>query len=192
MSRRVIFLLWASLAAGALETAQLINADSAFAAGVGAQAGSDPIANAESAAPLSVSAKATIVQRQPDGSIKTLRQGTNGWKCSPGPPPRCWDANAALWMAAELAHKPPPGNFVGLVYMLKGVTHASNTDPFAAAPPAGADWVRTGPTLVIFGPGFLWKNYPSGPNPDTTAPFVMWAGTPYAHLMVPVTPDRGH
>jgi hypothetical protein len=27
--------------------------------------------------------------------------------------------------------------------------------------------------------------YPKGANPDTRAPYVMWAGTPYQHLMVP-------
>ena len=30
------------------------------------------------------------------------------------------------------------------------------------------------------------KGYPSGAKPDTKAPYVMWAGTPYAHLMIPV------
>jgi hypothetical protein len=24
-------------------------------------------------------------------------------------------------------------------------------------------------------------------NPDTSAPYVMWAGTPYEHMMVPIT-----
>lgn len=28
--------------------------------------------------------------------------------------------------------------------------------------------------------------YPSGPDPDTAKPYVMWAGTPYAHLMIPM------
>ena len=28
--------------------------------------------------------------------------------------------------------------------------------------------------------------YPKNAYPDTTMPYVMWAGTPYQHLMAPV------
>ncbi len=28
--------------------------------------------------------------------------------------------------------------------------------------------------------------YPTGPDADPSKPYVMWAGTPYAHLMIPV------
>lgn len=28
--------------------------------------------------------------------------------------------------------------------------------------------------------------YPKNADPDTTMPYVMWAGTPYQHLMAPV------
>jgi hypothetical protein len=28
--------------------------------------------------------------------------------------------------------------------------------------------------------------YPTSADPDTTKPYVMWAGTPYAHLMIPM------
>jgi len=30
------------------------------------------------------------------------------------------------------------------------------------------------------------KGYPTKALPDTTQPYVMYAGTPYAHLMIPV------
>jgi len=39
---------------------------------------------------------------------------------------------------------------------------------------------------MIVGSESLLRGYPSGPAPDTTRPYVMWAGTPYAHLMIPV------
>jgi len=32
----------------------------------------------------------------------------------------------------------------------------------------------------------MMEGYPESPTPDTTKPYVMWAGTPYAHLMIPV------
>jgi hypothetical protein len=28
--------------------------------------------------------------------------------------------------------------------------------------------------------------YPKSADPDTSNPYVMWAGTPYQHLMIPV------
>ena len=30
------------------------------------------------------------------------------------------------------------------------------------------------------------QGYPTEAKPDTTQPYVMWPGTPYAHLMIPV------
>ena len=42
---------------------------------------SDPLASAMSAAPASISQGAAIVQAQADGSMKTLREGKNGWTC---------------------------------------------------------------------------------------------------------------
>jgi hypothetical protein len=72
------------------------------------------------------------------------------------------------------------------MYMLEGGTDASNTDPYAMKPTATNDWIKTGPHIMIVGSKEILAGYPSGPTPDTSAPYVMWAGTPYAHLMVPV------
>lgn len=167
----------------------------ALAAGssLNAQASDDAaIQSAMSAAPTAVSANATVIAPQADGSMKTLRKGSNGWTClpdapeTPGPDPMCMDANGVAWAQAMMAHKAPPANAVGLGYMLQGGVDASNTDPFVSKPAAGADWVRTGPHMMVFGADSLLKLYPSAAKPDTSAPYVMWAGTPYAHLMVPV------
>ena len=70
--------------------------------------------------------------------------------------------------------------------MLEGGTDASNTDPYATKPTAENNWVETGPHIMIVGSKEILGGYPSGPKPETSAPYVMWAGTPYAHLMVPV------
>ena len=72
------------------------------------------------------------------------------------------------------------------MYMLEGGTDASNTDPYATKPTAENDWVKTGPHIMVVGSKEILAGYPSGASPDTAAPYVMWAGTPYAHLMVPV------
>jgi hypothetical protein len=152
----------------------------------------DPIESAMAAAPASVSRDAAIVQAQPDGKMKTLREGKNGWTCmpdsptTPGPDPMCMDKNAGTWAAAWMGKKTPPAETPGVMYMLAGGTDASNTDPYAQAPTGGGDWVTTGPHIMMVGSSAVLAGYPSGPSPDTTAPYVMWAGTPYAHLMIPV------
>lgn len=154
----------------------------------------DPIASAQSAAPAAISSKATIVTLTDKGVMTTLRKGTNGWTCmpdapdTPGPDPMCFDANAGKWAEAWVGHKPPPAGAVGVMYMLEGGTDASNVDPYAKKPTATNAWIKTGPHIMIVGSKEVLAGYPSGATPDTSAPYVMWAGTPYAHLMVPVAP----
>jgi hypothetical protein len=149
------------------------------------------IASAMSAAPAAISRHASVVTMAADGSMKTLRKGTNGFTCmpddpsTPGPDPMCGDQNAMEWVMAWASHKPPPHK-VGLLYMLAGGTDFSNTDPFATKPMAGNHWIKTGPHVMIVGDPDMLKNYPTSADPDTSQPYVMWAGTPYAHLMAPV------
>jgi hypothetical protein len=106
---------------------------------------------------------------------------------TPGPDPMCFDANAMEWVMAWAGHKAPPTDKAGIMYMLAGGTDASNTDPYATKPTQGSDWLHTGPHMMLVGSQSSLAGYPSGPNPDTKAPYVMWAGTPYAHLMIPVS-----
>lgn len=152
----------------------------------------DPTASAESAAPPAIAHAASIVTVDSKGVMTTLRKGTNGWTCmpdapdTPGPDPMCFDENAGKWVAAWVAHKPPPANVVGLMYMLEGGTDASNTDPYAKQPTAENNWVKTGPHIMIVGSKEILTGHPASAKPDTSGPYVMWAGTPYAHLMVPV------
>jgi hypothetical protein len=96
------------------------------------------------------------------------------------------DGNAAKWVQAMIGRKPPPDGSPGLIYMLEGGTDASNTDPFAKQPASGQDWIKTGPHIMIVGSRAMLTGYPTGTRPNTSAPYVMWAGTAYAHLMVPV------
>ena len=155
-------------------------------------ASNDPITSAESAAPASLAHEAAVVTFDAAGTMKQLRAGKNGWTCipdapdTPGPDPMCFDANAGKWADAWMHHKPPPEGMPGVMYMLEGGTDASNTDPYATKPTAENDWIKTGPHIMIVGNKGMLAGYPSGSNPDTSAPYVMWAGTPYAHLMVPV------
>jgi hypothetical protein len=150
------------------------------------------IASALDAAPPAIGKDAEVMTMSADGSMRSVRRGSNGFTCipddpsTPGPDPMCADANAMEWTMALMAHKPPPKGKPGLIYMLKGGVDASNTDPYATKPTAGADWVRTGPHVMVVDDPAILAGYPGGPKPDTTRPYVMYAGTPYAHLMAPV------
>lgn len=151
------------------------------------------IASAMRAAPAGVAKGATIVAMNADGTMRTLRKGTNDYTCmpdnpeTPGPDPMCMDKNAMAWAQAWMSHKPPPAGKMGVMYMLAGGTDASNTDPYATKPDASNHWIKTGPHVMVVGadPSF-YDAYPKGADPDTSAPYVMWAGTPYQHLMAPV------
>jgi len=163
-----------------------------------ASAGKEPmtdeqiISSATSAAPAKVAKAVTVVAMDADGKMRTVRKGTNGFTCmadnpaTPGPDPMCMDVNASKWVEAMVGHKPPPDNMPGVMYMLEGGTDASNTDPYATKPTADNDWVKTGAHIMIVGSKDVLVGHPAGAKPDTSVPYVMWAGTPYAHLMVPV------
>jgi hypothetical protein len=173
---------------------------SAAAAGQEVGAGHTPpktdeemIANALSAAPESIAAKATVIAFDAAGKVRTLREGSNNFTCIPDDPtnpandPNCVDENGLEWVMAWINKSEPPKGKVGFGYMLQGGSDASNADPHATGPAPGGDWVDTGPHVMLFNVGGMAQSYPSQKdNPDTTQPYVMWPGTPYEHLMVPV------
>jgi len=153
----------------------------------------DMIASAMKAAPAKVAKGATIVAPEADGKMRTLRAGTNGFTCmpdnpgTPGPDPMCMDKNAMDWANAWMAKKAPPTGKIGLMYMLAGGTDFSNTDPYATKPSASNHWIKTGPHIMIVGAdASFYDMYPKNADPDTSVPYIMWAGTPYQHLMAPV------
>jgi hypothetical protein len=149
------------------------------------------IASAMKAAPAAVARNATIVTMGADGAMRVVRKGAGEFTCmpddptTPGPDPMCMDRNALEWGKALTARKPPPQK-VGFMYMLAGGTDASNTDPFAKAPTKTNHWIKTGPHVMVVGSPEILVGYPAKADPDTSQPYVMWAGTPYAHLMLPV------
>jgi len=159
-------------------------------------AATDPTASAESAAPASIAHDASIATVDSKGAMTMVRKGSGEWTCmpdnpvTPGTDPMCFDANAAKWVNAWVHHQTPPEGVVGVIYMLEGGTDASNTDPYATKPTADNDWVNTGPHIMVVGSKDILAGHPAGAKPDTSAPYVMWAGTPYAHLMIPVAAPK--
>ncbi len=154
------------------------------------------IEQAMSAAPPSVGKDATIYDLNVDdqGAFIVLREGSNGWSCFPDAPgtpsvdPMCLDKTWMGWLAALVAQKDPDTKVPGLAYMLQGGSDASNTDPFATAPAAGDEWVSSPPHVMVLLPGALDQSVFSTDH-AAGGPFIMWAGTPYEHIMMPVSDD---
>lgn len=147
-------------------------------------------AQALSAAPESVAKEAAVVRMEEDGSMRTLRAGKNGFTCMVmGTDKMCNDANSMEFINALMKHAPPPDK-VGISYMLAGDKGASNTDPYATGKTADNHWIVTGPHIMVFGPPSKTFGYTRAKEPDPGKPYMMWAGTPYEHAMIPVAPAK--
>ena len=150
----------------------------------------DYIAQALSAAPAAVAKHATVIRVDNEGSIRTLRSGSNGFTCMiMGTDKMCNDANSMEFIHAMMKHAPPPDK-VGISYMLAGDQGASNTDPYATSKTADNHWIVTGPHLMVFGPPSKALGYTEAKDPDPNKPYMMWAGTPYEHAMIPLAPAK--
>lgn len=155
------------------------------------------IQNAMSAAPAALAKGATILDwpAKEGDKLARLREGSNGWTClpdnpgTPGNDPMCLDKQWLNWLEAYMSKTEPKITTVGLAYMLQGGTDASNTDPYAKAPAAGEEWMMAPPHIMVLMPGKLDPALHSADH-STGSPWLMWGGTPYEHLMVPVT-DAG-
>jgi hypothetical protein len=73
--------------------------------------------------------------------------------------------------------------------MLEGGSDASNTDPFAMKPKEGEGWVSAPPHIMLIVPGKLDTTLISTDH-HSGEPWVMYAGTPYEHVMIPVEEER--
>jgi hypothetical protein len=149
------------------------------------------VANAMSAAPDAIARGAVVMDFGAEGKLTELRAGTNGWTClpdnpeTPGNDPMCVDQNFMAWVTGWLGRTPPQIKAVGFGYMLQGGTDASNTDPFKMKPDSGEAWVDTGPHVMMVVPNVAaLAGLPT--DHESGHPYIMWQGTPYAHVMLPV------
>jgi hypothetical protein len=149
------------------------------------------IKNALSAAPPDVAATAKVM----DNKGNLLREGSGKYTCFPYEggltAAMCADAEWLAWNEAYMTQKKDykPSQF-GLAYMLAGDPAgdgASNIDPFATAATADNQWVTEGPHVMILVPDAAMLEGISS-DPNSGGPYVMWKGTPYAHIMMPTGP----
>lgn len=192
--RRIASTLIGLLIAGCVVAAQEHDTHAKPAAKTGG-ASAAKIRDAMSAAPAAISKNAMIMD-WPDKAgapMKQLRAGTNGWMCMPstgagggiGADPMCLDKAFSGWADAWMNKKDPQTTTVGTGYMLRGDKGASNSDPFAEGATPTNQWVVSGPHIMVIVPNAAQLDaYPT--DPQNGGPFVMWKGTKYAHLMVPV------
>ena len=159
-----------------------------------AQSKAAKIAQATAAAPASIGKNATV-KDWPDkaGNMATLREGSNGWTCFPSEPVNkyrkndatCLDSNFLDLFSAVISQKPPALKGVGYGYMLGTDEWLSNTDPAATAPTADNQWHRVRSHVMVAYPDkAMLAGLPT--RPSLNGPYVMWADTPYAHVMWPV------
>lgn len=148
------------------------------------------ISNAMSAAPKAVAGEATVMAMDDKGQMRVLREGKGPFTCMPDDPktpgndPMCLDKTGMEWAKAWMGKTPPPAA-VGFGYMLAGGSDASNDDPYATKPAPGKKWIDTGPHVMVLNPGPMADAYPKSAG-DPKKAYVMWPGTPYQHVMIPV------
>lgn len=150
------------------------------------------IRDALSAAPPAIAARARVVDME--GHV--LRDGSGPYTCMPTAPdaphgehaPMCLDSEWAAAMQAYARHDTSyrPAR-VGIAYMLAGDTGTSNINPYDTHPTPTNQWVREGPHLMVIGPDPA-RLQGISTDPHNGGPYVMWPGTPYAHLMIPTAP----
>jgi hypothetical protein len=155
------------------------------------------IQSAVAAAPPDIGRAAKVVMVKPDGSVETLRQGSNGFTCipdhpdTPGTDPMCADPQGWTWVMSWVKREPKPANDQpGLIYMLQGGSDISATDPWATKTDK---FIESPPHYMIMWP-FDPKTTGLSTTPSKTGTWIMWANTPYAHLMInqnPMSPEAG-
>ena len=149
------------------------------------------IARALSAAPPDVAREAKVAEVDSQGRIvKILWEGSNGFTCMPGDPKQvgrpamCADKASMQWSSDFLQHKSKPTNTApGIIYMLAGATQRSDSDPHDTTSPP----IEVGPHWMI-----MWPFDPKATGLPTShkpaGAYIMWAGSPYAHLHVMGSP----
>ena len=146
----------------------------------------EKIKHAMSAAPLSISKEATVLDWpfNEDGQLTVLREGNNGWSClARYPKSMCLDEVFMEWLYALVAGEELTVTKPGYTYMLKGGATNSNADPFASEP-ADDIWESDAPyMMVIYPTGTDLSGFSTDPNDPL---FVMFGDTSYEHIMVPL------
>lgn len=151
---------------------------------------------AKSAAPASIADHATVMIPGEDGKLVEAVKGTNGFTCIPDidgqedPDPMCGDAASMQWANDMMSGAEKPSNTVpGIAYMAKGGWHYEKDGKILMKEEPGSKRVKEPPHWMFFWPvDSKASGIPSLPNNLGT--YVMWDGTPFAHLMIHQDPGQ--
>ncbi|HXQ28357.1 MAG TPA: hypothetical protein VN848_03730 [Gemmatimonadales bacterium] len=180
----------------ALWTAVLISFTPSLSHAQAAMADADFVKAAESGASADIASKAAIVRLDAKGATTVVRAGTNGFTCTVGVPgdptaPFCADANAWTWLVSAVTGQPKPTNSApGIAYMAQGGVHyESATRDVVMMPNATTHPVKEPPHWML-----MWAFDPATSGLPTkenaSGVYIMFAGTPYAHLMIYQNPTQ--
>ena len=155
----------------------------------------DQTALALSAAPARISKDAGVMIYGADGKLTEAKKGTNGFTCIPTvmnlpvPDPICMDAASNHWMTDVMNNAPKPSNTVpGIAYMARGGSHFEKNGKVVMAG-EGAKVVKEPPHWMVMWPfDPAASQLPTVPNPSGV--YIMFEGSPYAHLMIYQDPNK--
>jgi len=156
------------------------------------------------AAPSFIAANCSVVDV--DGTV--LREGTNGWTAMAANPrgmadpengwkdpheamPMVGDGPAMQWAMAYMGGKTPEMDTDGWAWMLHGDMGEDNRkhlvidEQGVTKAKADGEWIESGAHLMLF-PKDPASLEGQTTNFNTGAPYVMFKGTGYDHLMIPV------
>ena len=149
---------------------------------------------AEAAAPARIAGQASVARLEPSGKVTMIRNGSNGFTCTIMPDgsnaPYCGDKQGFPWMVAAMSHQPkPPTTSPGIGYMAKGGVHYETpSGEIVLAPSAQTKEVKEPPHWMLLWPADpKATGIPTRPNAGGT--YIMFPGTPYAHLMIYQDPN---
>lgn len=193
MERRSI--VW--LAAGLGAVLGLGVAWAAGGGGEGAASTAERIALARSGAPAEIGRNARVMDLDADGKWVQLAPGSNGFTCAPDDPstpkpdPMCMDPAAFQWASDLIAGAPKPTNTApGFGYMARGGQYYEKDGVILMQEAPGAKLVDAPPHWMVFWPfSAAATGLPSRPH-GKHGTYVMWDGTPYAHLMIYQDPNK--
>jgi len=155
----------------------------------------DQTALALSAAPSRIAKDAGVMVYGADGKLIEVKSSTNGFTCIPTvlnlpvPDPICMDAASNQWMNDIMTNAPKPSNTVpGIAYMARGGSHYEK-DGKVVMSGEGAKATKEPPHWMIMWPfDAAASKLPIVPNPSGV--YIMFEGSPYAHLMVYQDPNK--
>lgn len=143
-----------------------------------------------SAAPPEIAKDATAMVPGEDGKMVEGKKGTNGFTCFPDvdgqsvPDPICNDAAATQWVSDLMSGAPKPTNTVpGIAYMAKGGWHFEKDGKIIMKNEPGSKKVKEPGHWMVFWP-FDSKTTGFPTLSQKFGTYIMFDGTPYAHLMV--------